>query len=223
MRRTGWSGLVLVLLVVALVKALSLVSRETAGTRATPPSSSASPLPRSTFEAQVVGIVDGDTVKLEDGREVRYIGMDCPERGEPFAEEARSRNRDLVDGRRVRFETDREPLDRYRRVLAYAYADGSRASVNETLVEEGLAAFYVVPPNDAHAAQMLEAQGRARAKKRGIWSEEAGRPEPYYVASSGRFHRPDCVHVGAIRTPVRFESRDSALDAGKCACRACRP
>ena len=59
-------------------------------------------------------IADGDTIILYDGRHVRYIGIDSPEidhknhRAEPMGNAARSMNRRLVDGWKLRLSYDRE-------------------------------------------------------------------------------------------------------------------
>ena len=58
-------------------------------------------------------VIDGDTVVLADGERVRYIGMDTPERGEPFFDEATEYNRRLVEGRRVRLMKDDSDKDRF--------------------------------------------------------------------------------------------------------------
>ena len=58
-------------------------------------------------------VIDGDTVVLADGERVRYIGMDTPERGEPFFDEATEYNRRLVEGRRVQLikaQSDSRPV-----------------------------------------------------------------------------------------------------------------
>ncbi len=58
-------------------------------------------------EAVVVRVIDGDTIELEDGRRVRYIGIDTPETVHPekdvecYGPEATARNRELVEGKNV--------------------------------------------------------------------------------------------------------------------------
>lgn len=45
----------------------------------------------------VTRVIDGDTIELENGQKVRYIGIDAPEvRGECFAQEATNKNKELV-------------------------------------------------------------------------------------------------------------------------------
>jgi len=172
--------------------------------------------------ARVERVIDGDSLRLASGEDVRLIGVDCPERGEPFHDEASSRTRSLVLGREVVIELDREARDRYGRLLAYVHSGKDRL-VNETLVREGLASCYEVPPNVKHAARLRAAQDTARRERRGIWSAEPVAEGDVVASRSGRFHRPGCPAVASIRDPVRYTARDAALDAGLSPCRNCKP
>src|SRR5574337_1328007 len=71
---------------------------------------------------RVKRVYDGDTVLLEDGRTVRYLGINAPEFQEPFYLKAKRSNESLVMGRNIRLELDQERTDGYGRVLAYVYA-----------------------------------------------------------------------------------------------------
>ena len=56
---------------------------------ATPIPSGGGPVQPSNLEfVSVSKVVDGDTIELTDGRRVRYIGINTPERGQPFYDEA---------------------------------------------------------------------------------------------------------------------------------------
>lgn len=117
--------------------------------------------------ATVRSVIDGDTAVLEDGRRVRYLGINAPERGQPYSAEATAFNRRLSEGRRVRLEEDVVREDRYGRLLAYVYIDGEM--INARLIEAGLAYLLVIPPNLKHYDPFLELQRQARAARRGIW------------------------------------------------------
>ncbi len=67
----------------------------------------------------VTEITDGDTIKLNDGRTIRYIGLDAPEEGECFAQEAKGINERLVLGKKVRVEMDINEMDRVGSSLDY--------------------------------------------------------------------------------------------------------
>lgn len=99
-------------------------------------------------QAQVVNVVDGDTIDvLIGGQEfrLRYIGMDTPERGEPGYAEATAANVALVSGKTVTLEKDISETDRFGRLLRYVYVDGEM--VNAILVEEGYAVPATFPPD----------------------------------------------------------------------------
>ena len=122
-------------------------------------------------EALIVRVIDGDTVEIEDGERVRYIGIDTPEsttQHECFGDEATARNRDLVEGRVVVLETDVSNRDRFGRLLRYVYVDG--VMVNELLVLEGFANASRFPPDVKYQARFLDAQTAAREAEAGLWS-----------------------------------------------------
>jgi len=126
--------------------------------------------------AQVVRVVDGDTMELagSNGQQrVRLVGIDCPERGQPFGRRARDGARDLAAGRRVTVES--VGTDQYGRVLARLVLPDGR-TVNHELVRLGLAWWYR-PYRAEPVLGMLETE--ARWARRGLWSEP--NPEPPWV------------------------------------------
>ena len=127
----------------------------------------------------VAEVVDGDTIVLEDGTTVRYIGIDTPETVDPrrgvqcFGPEASKANKLLVEGQRVRLVADVEDRDKYGRMLRYVYlADGT--FVNLELVRQGYAPAYTYPPNVAYTEEFRTAAREARAAKRGLWAGCSG-------------------------------------------------
>ena len=130
-------------------------------------------------EAKVVRVIDGDTIEACAGTfphrrcfKVRYIGIDTPERGEPFYREATEANRKLVLGKEVWLERDIEDRDVYGRALRYVYVlkDGRKeVFVNAWLVKYGYARAYIIKPNTKYASYLLELEEEARREKRGIW------------------------------------------------------
>ncbi|SIT85637.1 thermonuclease family protein [Edaphobacillus lindanitolerans] len=130
---------------------------------------------------KLVKTIDGDTIKIRyEGKEqnVRYLLIDTPETNhprlgkQPFGEQAKERNRELLANGEVSIEFDIGPrTDKYGRLLAYVYVDGE--SVEEKLLEEGLARVaYVYPPNTRHLDRFEKAEKRAKDKGIGIWSIE---------------------------------------------------
>lgn len=117
----------------------------------------------------VVRIVDGDTVELLDGTIVRYLGINAPEKGDPWSAIATERNRQLVESKDVRLEFDFEKEDHYGRTLAYIYQDDT--FINYELVKEGLAWAYPVDPNNYYAAEIKQAEADAKQDRAGVWSK----------------------------------------------------
>jgi micrococcal nuclease len=117
---------------------------------------------------RVKQVYDGDTVLLEDGRRVRYLGINAPEFREPFYLKAKRYNESLVLGREVRLEFDVERTDTYDRLLAYVYAGDQM--VNAELVRQGLAHAFFIGPGRKQNTLFLRLQNEARQRRLGIWS-----------------------------------------------------
>ncbi len=90
----------------------------------------------------ILRVIDGDTCRLEDGRRVRYLGINAPEEGDPHANEATLANNRLVGGKTVRLEFHRSRQDKYGRLLAYVFVDDT--FVNETLLRQGLGPVHTI-------------------------------------------------------------------------------
>ncbi|KXJ99172.1 MAG: Thermonuclease precursor [Parcubacteria bacterium OLB19] len=106
----------------------------------------------------VTKVIDGDTIVVDmDGKEkrVRYIGIDTPETGkssrpaECYGKEATDRNRELVEGKRVRLEKDVSETDKYGRLLRYVYVEDE--FINKKLIEDGFADVATYPPDVKYA------------------------------------------------------------------------
>jgi micrococcal nuclease len=140
------------------------------------------PVPAGAQEAVVVRHTDGDTFWLRGigagplpsaRTKVRLLEVDTPEVfGTPgcYGKEASARTASLLPlGAHVRVEGDREPRDRYGRLLLYVWTpDG--VSLEESLLRDGYARALLVRPNDRHIAVFRAAEHSARLTRRGLWS-----------------------------------------------------
>jgi len=142
---------------------------------------------QQTSNCVVDRIADGDTFRCRDGRKIRLIGIDTPEaRQRPYGAQARTALiRMAPPGTTLRLEGDVAATDPYGRVLAYAWS-GS-VLVNETLVQDGWAVQYTVPPNVKYADRLGRAQKEARAQGRGLWSGRA------FACAPADFRRGKCL------------------------------
>lgn len=127
-----------------------------------------------TAEAETVTVlqaIDGDTCLLDDGRKVRYLGINAPEKGDPKFKEATLANNKLVGGKEIRFENGRPRQDKDGRLLAYVFVGDT--FVNEELLRQGYA--HIRRPLAAkYRNLLLKSQEEARAAGRGIWAKAAG-------------------------------------------------
>ena len=117
----------------------------------------------------VTRVVDGDTIEIASGHRVRYIGIDTPEKGEPYYVEAAELNSNLVKGKKVRLEKDVEDKDKYGRLLRYVWVDN--IMVNAELVRLGYAHSYSYPPNLKYQTYFLQMEREAREHKQGLWQK----------------------------------------------------
>lgn len=126
-------------------------------------------------------VVDGDTLRLKDGRLIRIIGINTPEfardgkPAEPLAEQA-YRNLKKILGisllkpnSKVGLRYGSERKDRHGRTLAHVFTqDGS--SVEAGLLSVGLAAQIVVPPNTWNLQCYRAVEREARLANKGVWA-----------------------------------------------------
>ena len=122
--------------------------------------------------ATVTYVFDGDTIEVElDGRayRLRYIGVDTPERDEPFYQDAFDFNRDLVEGQTVTLVRDVSETDQYGRLLRYVYlSDGT--FVNAAIISSGMGRLVTFPPDVAQTDNFKQLQEQARLAGAGMWS-----------------------------------------------------
>jgi len=137
----------------------------------------ASPDPeRASLEARAIQVLDGDTIVLRGGERVRYLGIDAPETGDPFAAEAKQLNQSLVRFRDIRLEFDERERDDYGRLLAHVYVrvDDRWVLVNLEIVRAGLARLLFIPPNERYREEYERALHEAVISRRGLWGTISG-------------------------------------------------
>jgi len=101
----------------------------------------------------VTEVIDGDTIVIEGGHHVRYIGIDAPESGELYYSEAKQANEDLVAGKKIR--------------LGYVYVDDD--FLNAEMVRQGYAWAVAYPPDVKYQVYLKSIEKEARQAKRGVW------------------------------------------------------
>ncbi|MCP8462983.1 thermonuclease family protein [Pseudomonas sp. ZM23] len=139
-------------------------------------SAASCPKPHSPEIVRVARVVDGDTLKLADGRSVRLIGVNAPElahRGrseEPFAVAAKRGLEQLVAANddEVGLVSGRQGKDKYGRTLAHAY-DAQGNNLESRLLAEGLGYLVAIAPNTELTACQQVAEREARSAGLGLW------------------------------------------------------
>lgn len=128
--------------------------------------------PEDAWVARVSLVVDGDTIVLDNGDHVRYLGIDTPEEGEPLYWAAKRLNRTLVWRKVVYLEIGEECRDGYGRLLAYVWVkrNDDWVLVNEEILRRGLAKLLVIWPDHYHE-RLVKALTLAQVEKRGLWAK----------------------------------------------------
>lgn len=132
--------------------------------------------------ATVVAVTDGDTLTLDDRREVRLVGIQAPKLpldrpgfiAWPVADAAKAALEAQTVGKTVRLAYGGARIDRYGRALAHLYLEDG-TWVQGAMLEAGMARVYSFADNRALVPAMLAIEAKARSEKRGLWAD------PYYA------------------------------------------
>jgi len=132
-------------------------------------------------DGEVLRVIDGDTIELTDGRKIRYLGVDTPEKNECFHHQASLKNTLLVmtgnynRPNKVRLYKGKVDKDRYGRYLRYvtAMGPGEEILVNDYLIKWG----YGLNVSEKYSDQQLsnikslfsESEKEAKGSRVGLW------------------------------------------------------
>jgi len=131
-------------------------------------------------KVKVKSVVDGDTIKLTDGRTIRYLNIDTPETKKVntpvrcFGPEASKFNKDRVDGQEIWILPDKQNTDKYDRHLRFVFlsqeqTDKIENSLNAQMVRLGYARTSIYKPNNTYEKQFWALQKEATDQKLGVW------------------------------------------------------
>ena len=135
------------------------------------------PAPQPVLSGIVQAIVDGDTLILRSGVQVRLVGIQAPKlplgrrgfKAWPLASESKAALARLASGKTLALRYPGRKSDRHGRLLAHLTTqDGTW--VQGELLRDGMARVYTFPDNRGRAAEMLAIERTARAARRGIWA-----------------------------------------------------
>lgn len=127
-------------------------------------------------ELAISHVYDGDTIRLTDGRKIRFLGINTTEmnhhRGgiaEPYAREATRYLKNLLEHHKVNLVFEDEKQDHYKRYLAHVYLDDGTL-LQQKMLEAGLATAIIIPPNLDYIPCYLGFEESARQNQIKLWS-----------------------------------------------------
>ena len=191
---------------------------------------------KTAYEA--VRVIDGDNMVINlDGEEtnLRLIGVDAPEIGTPYSNEAKQFLTNLLIGEEVYLEYGKELKDKYGRTLAYVYRAPDGFFVNSEIVRQGYGRAYTKYPF-AFAELFLSYEQKAKEHKKGLWSVKSETPEQeakkaspadkeksetVYITRTGKkYHRAGCRYLAKSMIPISLKE---AKQLGYGPCSVCGP
>lgn len=162
--------------------------------------------------AEVIEIVDGDTLRLANGKQVRLVGLQAPKlplgrsnfKAWPLGEESKAALARLAMDKRLKLSYGGRKSDRYGRLLAHLH-DPAGNWIQGEMLRLGWARVYSFPDNRGLVAEMLALEREARQVRRGIWAH------PYYrIRPAGdlrRDHDTFQVVEGRVRDVATVKGR----------------
>lgn len=216
-----------------------------------PTSSLASP-------SKVTRVVDGDTVVVDyngKSEKVRLLCVNTPEsvhpdkkQNIPMGKVASDYTKQRLQGKNIDLEFEGELRDRYNRLLAYIFSDGTNFNIE--LVQQGLSPYYTqYGLSKKYDEAFRAAEKQARNNSLGIWGDPeltkkylrlkskwghstSTTKEPRNKQSglayhgnikSKKFHQSSCRYYDCKNCTVTFHNREAALAAGYVPCKICNP
>ena len=179
--------------------------------------------------ALVIRVIDGDTIVLDCGERVRFIGIDTPEIGEPGSGEATQFVAERVYGRTVWLEADGNDRDSFGRLRRYVWLSYPADTQNEVLIVtyqiNALLLIYGL------ADVLIVGTPRNEALFRSIAGTSIHEPvhvpqeDPRFIGNRNSlvFHIPTCTTLPAPHNRIYFATRDDAISAGHRPCGRCNP
>lgn len=179
-------------------------------------------------------VVDGDTIYLDNGEKIRFVGVNTPERGVEGYITSKNFVQKLCLGKEVGIDVDdSKHSDKYGRTLGVVIVDGK--NVNEMLLKEGLAEIMYMPPSEFYPYDWANSNthvASSHSSSSGTShyadsSQSSSSASGSYVGNSntGKFHLASCNSVNKMSegNKVFFSTRDEAVNQGYVPCKICNP
>ncbi|WP_407392590.1 thermonuclease family protein [Methanobrevibacter sp.] len=174
-------------------------------------------------------VVDGDTIYLDNGEKVRFVGVNTPERGVEGYIASKNFVQKLCLNKKIGLDIDdAKKHDRYGRTLAVVIVDGK--NLNEIILNEGLAEIMYLPPSEFYPYKWVDDSKHVATSEytyTNTHSDNVPSDTGSYIgnSNSGKFHKSTCKwgQKTAEHNRVYFKSRDLAISQGYVPCKACNP
>lgn len=174
-------------------------------------------------------VVDGDTIYLENGDKVRFVGVNTPERGVEGYIASKNFVQKLCLNKEVGIDIDdSKHTDKYGRILGVVIVDGK--NVNEMLLKEGLAEVMYIPPSEFNPYNWADASTHvpnSYSSYSNSVTSDSSTDSGSYIGNSntGKFHELSCRWGQKIseHNKVTFNSRNDAISQGYQPCKVCNP
>ena len=135
-------------------------------------------------EAQVIKVVDGDTLTISIGGKnetIRIIGINTPEIVDPrkpvecFGQKASDKAKEQLNGKTVQLEADatQGELDKYNRLLRFVWLENGMVDFGAMMIQDGYAYEYTYNTPYTYQTKYKELQKEAEQNKKGLWADNA--------------------------------------------------
>lgn len=176
-------------------------------------------------------VVDGDTIYLDNGEKVRFVGVNTPERGVEGYVTSKNFVQKLCLNKEVGIDVDdSKHTDKYGRTLGVVIVDGK--NVNEMLLKEGLAEVMYIPPSEFNpydwaGSNTHVSNSHSSSTSADTSSASSSSDSGNYIANAntGKFHYASCSQAKKIKdyNKVYLTSRNDAISQGYVPCKVCNP
>ena len=141
-----------------------------------------------TYTGRVVGVMDGDTIKVLDKAKtlhrIRLAGVDAPEKKQPYGQRSKQQLARQVFDREVTLDCGK--IDRYKREICVVLLDGQDITLAQ--VQSGYGWWYRQYAREQTLSQRLAYQAAelsARELRLGLWRDPSPTP-PWEWRQKGR-------------------------------------
>ena len=118
----------------------------------------------------VIKVLDGDTIVMSNSDHIRLLGINTPEKGKPYSNEAKVFLENEILNKSVDLTPDFTSFDKYGRKLRYVTYN--KRILNIEILERGLATSYMLD-SLKYQDKLKVAEEFAKTNSNGLWKKSA--------------------------------------------------